>query len=476
MTTMTKKLTLFAAILGLICFSLVSCGDLLNGIAGGAGGSSSAQSPVVNTPDETSFSIHYGETATLSITATVDDRGTLSYQWYKGTSNNRDNASPITGATSASYIVTAPNAEVAKTYYWCKVTNTKSGTTGYNWSYDFDVTVSNIIRLGGEYISSNTTWNATYTYYISSWVDVERSLVIPAGTVIKFKNGAYFETSDSGTITVQGTEENPVIFTSYLDDVGITIPEFANSATSATKGDWKGVRIDGAAGSKIEYAVFRYSDEFALKLRDKKTTVNHCVFTDNKSNNDFSGALIIEENANESVVTNNVFYNNDYPLLVSANYSVDTSNIFHNPDDTEVKNVNQAIVMDGGKYIEQSKIVNWKVTELPYFLKDSWVDVETGGTLNIGDADHDVIVKFNNDCYIEIDENAFFTLGANSILTSWKDDAHGGDIEGNGQPAAPEDGDWKGISVYGAENWGWGNEINKDEDCVLYNDKSLYQN
>ena len=151
MTTMTKKLTLFAAILGLICFSLVSCGDLLNGIAGGAGGSSSAQSPVVNTPDETSFSKHYGERVTLSIDATVGDGGSLSYQWYKNTSNNRDTATAILGATSASYTVTAPNAEVAKTYYWCKVTNTKAGTTGYNWSYDFDVTVSNIIRLRGEY-------------------------------------------------------------------------------------------------------------------------------------------------------------------------------------------------------------------------------------------------------------------------------------------------------------------------------------
>ena len=187
--------------------------------------------------------------------------------------------------------------------------------------------------------------------------------------------------------------------------------------------------------------------------------------------------VTIKEDANESVVKNNIFYNNDWPLYVSANYSVDTSNIFHNPDDESVTNTNQAIVLDCGKYIKQGKTVNWMVTELPYFAAHgTWVSVDAGGLLNIGDDDNDVIVKFNNGFYLEtIDSNGLIKLGQNSILTSWKDDEHGGDIENNGQPADPEDGDWDGVSIAGADCFGWKNALNMDSERVLYNDKSKYE-
>ena len=427
--------------------------------------------------------LHYGDSKTLSVTASVDDGGTLSYQWFSGTKNDSSKATIISSADSSSYTITAPNQEVEKTYYWCQVTNKnpKSGKTNSAWSSAYDITVSNIIRYSGAYITENTTWDSTYTYFITSWVEVEKSLVIPKGTVIKFAKDAYLETSGSGTITVNGSitdeETAPVIFTSYLDhSVGITIPEYASSATKAEKGDWKGIEISGAQGSKFDYVIFRYANISALEL-NKKTTVQNCVFTNNKSNDDFSGALTIREDANESVVKNNIFYNNDWPLYVSANYSVDTSNIFHNPDDESVTNTNQAIVLECGKYIKQGKTVNWMVTELPYFAAHgTWVSVDAGGLLNIGDDDNDVIVKFNNGFYLETnDSNGLIKLGQNSILTSWKDDEHGGDIENNGQPADPEDGDWDGVSIAGADCFGWKNALNMDSERVLYNDKSKYE-
>ena len=428
-----------------------------------------------------SATLHYGDSKTLTVTASVDDGGSLSYQWYKGTEYDTDKASAISGATSASYKITAPSEEVEKTYYWCKVTNKKNGKTESAWTYAYDITVSNIIRYNGDSITTNTTWDSTYTYFIKSWVSVESSLVIPKGTVVKFDKDAYLETSGSGTITVNGSitdeETAPVIFTSYLDHAaGIDIPEHKGSATTAEKGDWKGIEISGAQGSKFNYAIFRYANVSALILK-AKTTVQNCVFTDNKSNDEFSGALRIDEDANESVVKNNIFYNNDWPLYVSANYSVDTSNIFHNPDYESVTNTNQAIVLECGKYIKQGKTVNWMVTELPYFAAHgTWVSVDAGGLLNIGDDDNDVIVKFNNGFCLETnDSNGLIKLGQNSILTSWKDDEHGGDIENNGQPADPEDGDWDGVSIAGADCFGWKNALNMDSERVLYNDKSKYE-
>lgn len=459
--------------------SLTSCDAILGKILDKAEDDLTKEAEYPSVDFESGSAIlHYGDSKTLSVTASVDDGGTLSYQWFSGTKYDSSKATIISGADSSSYTINAPNQEVEKTYYWCQVTNKnpKSGKTNSAWSSAYDITVSNIIRYSGAYITENTTWDSTYTYFITSWVEVEKSLVIPKGTVIKFAKDAYLETSGSGTITVNGSitdeETAPVIFTSYLDhSVGITIPEYASSATKAEKGDWKGIEISGAQGSKFDYVIFRYANISALEL-NKKTTVQNCVFTNNKSNDDFSGALTIREDANESVVKNNIFYNNDWPLYVSANYSVDTSNIFHNPEDANIKNVHQAIVVETGRTIAQGKTANWKITELPYYVTGSgshWVGVN--GTLNIGDADNNVVVKFDTEGYIDVGETGNFTLGTNSILTSWKDNEHGEDIWAGEDVGSVEWGDWEGIQFYGVS---YNNEINKDTTRVIYNNKENY--
>ena len=432
------------------------------------------ESPSITSEDEGySFMVHYGAPYTLTIKAEVSDSGVLTYQWYSSSSDKRENATAIEGAAAKlpAYITTAPTAPAKDgevTYYWCKVTNTslKTGKTKDNWSERYAITVSNIIRMNGKYIDENTTWNPLYTYYAEGWICIKKALVIPAGTVIKCKKGVYIETADEGTITVTGLADNPVYFTSYLDDsAGIKIPEFIGSATKAAKGDWDGLYIDGAKGSTITNAVFRYANKAAVTLK-AETGVNNCKFVSNKSEN-YRGALDIAESANDSIVTNNIFYDNDWPLSCSSNYSVATSNVFHNPDDDKITNKYQAITMYGGKYIEQKDVVNWKVSELAYLFTDSWLDVK--GTLNIGAG---VVVKFNKDCYIEVSDTGSITLGTGCILTSWKDDAHGGDIEANGQPVEPKSGDWAGIWL--EDKGGYNNSINKDS-RVLYNDKSKYE-
>lgn len=463
-------------IISSLVIALTGC-DAIMGVLGNEPEPDGPKYPSVEITDygDGSATLHYGDEKTLTVTASVDDGGSLSYQWYKGTTNNTDKASAISGETSASYKITAPSEEVEKTYYWCKVTNKKNGKTESAWTYAYDITVSNIITFGGGFIDENTTWESKYTYYIQDWVQVKASLTIPKGTVVKFKNGAYMETEGSGLIKVEGsvTDEKKeyVYFTSYLDhSVGITIPEFADSLATAGKGDWAGVRINAANASKIEYAVFRYSN-VALQLNNEKiNTVENCIFIDNKSNNIAdkpSAALEIKGDANESIVKNNIFYNNDWPLKVSANYTVDTSNIFHNPEDENIKNVHQAIVMEAGKTIEK-KNISWNVTELPYYATDSdWIYVK-GHTLSIGD---NVVVKFNSGMYLEIEDTGNLELGTNSILTCWKDNEHGEDIWAGEDVGDVEWGDWEGVKFYGD---GYNNAINKDTTRVWYNNRENY--
>lgn len=67
-----------------------------------------------------------GETCTLTVQATSPNNGELSYQWYSTNVNNRGMATPIDGATEASY---TPTQTEGTMYYCVAVMNTREGVT-----------------------------------------------------------------------------------------------------------------------------------------------------------------------------------------------------------------------------------------------------------------------------------------------------------------------------------------------------------
>lgn len=67
-----------------------------------------------------------GETCTLTVQATSPNNGELSYQWYSTNVNNRGMATPIEGATEASY---TPTITEGTMYYCVAVMNTREGVT-----------------------------------------------------------------------------------------------------------------------------------------------------------------------------------------------------------------------------------------------------------------------------------------------------------------------------------------------------------
>ncbi|MDR1786967.1 MAG: Ig-like domain-containing protein [Treponema sp.] len=69
-----------------------------------------------------------GHTATaLSVTASVSDGGTLSYQWYKNTANSTSGGEPV-GTNSSTYVPSITTVETV--YYYVVVTNTNNSVTG----------------------------------------------------------------------------------------------------------------------------------------------------------------------------------------------------------------------------------------------------------------------------------------------------------------------------------------------------------
>ena len=67
----------------------------------------------------------------VSFSVTASGSGTFKYQWYKNTSNSNTGGTPITGATNATYTITAGNITTSlnNTYYYCVVTQTYGSST-----------------------------------------------------------------------------------------------------------------------------------------------------------------------------------------------------------------------------------------------------------------------------------------------------------------------------------------------------------
>jgi hypothetical protein len=86
-----------------------------------------AETPEITEPDDVTVS--FGKSLTLTVKASVDDGGTLSYQWYRNTVDNNTGGTPISGATSETY--TPPTTEIETIYYYyVVVTNTNNAAPG----------------------------------------------------------------------------------------------------------------------------------------------------------------------------------------------------------------------------------------------------------------------------------------------------------------------------------------------------------
>nr|WP_154984450.1 S-layer homology domain-containing protein [Paenibacillus xylanexedens] len=87
-----------------------------------------AASPSIDT-QPTGDTVNEGDSSpNLSVAASVNDGGTLSYQWYSNSVNSTVGGNAIAGATSATYAV--PTTSTGTTYYYVVVTNTNNSVSG----------------------------------------------------------------------------------------------------------------------------------------------------------------------------------------------------------------------------------------------------------------------------------------------------------------------------------------------------------
>ncbi len=157
---------------------------------------------------------------------------------------------------------------------------------------------------------SKTLIKANSPYVVASQTTIapDAMLTIEPGVVIKFM-GANSGLYGSGIILAQGTEHDPIIFTSFNDDSYAGDTNQNGTSTSPHAGDWGSVRLL-KDGSKIDWAIVSYGggdgDKRAnVYVKDVSVDIAHSIIQESK----FSGLFL--EHASGSIADNTI-QNNTY--------------------------------------------------------------------------------------------------------------------------------------------------------------------
>jgi len=293
------------------------------------------------------------------------------------------------------------------------------------------------IFLDDDNIVGTVAWSNTQVpFVVQDWAYIEGSFTVSPGVIVKFMPDTYFETSGTGVINAVGVTANRITFTAYTDDIGGDTN--ANGTTTAgTSGYWAGIELT-TAGNQVRYCDFKYATT-GLAIGTKQITID---------NDQFLYCSVYGLDAGDApattAITNDVFYGNNMPILISGTLSFGNTNLFSNTLAT-IKNTYQGIFLDDDNI---AGTVSWSNAQVPYVVQD-WAYVE--GSFTVG---ANVIIKFFPETYFDVTGAMVDT--STDVYTAYSDDAFGGDTNADGAATTPSIGYWGGLDNFiplGTVHW-----------------------
>ncbi len=393
----------------------------------------------------------------------IDEPGTV-----EGIVTNANTGEAISGATINDGTVNVATSGVGGTYSFEIDEGTYTFTCtaeGFNMQVKEDVEVdagesTNInfqlqpitVVLIENNIVGNTTWTNNNIYLIDGEILIQAVLTIESGTLIKFKDSASFSVlgNSGGLIIAEGSELMPIIFTSWHDDAHGGDTNGNNNSTVPARGDWRYISIAGSNNqSSFDYCEIyyggSYQDRYVMPLdSETNASVTNCTFAHNQGD---QGALDASLADTETVIQNNVFYDNTWPLNINCSFDIDDSNIFHAPNSRSDVNDHNGIQVNN-MVVEGD--ITWSETEVPFVFDGGELTIALGKSLTLSPG---VMIKLqNNDWWVRGTLIAEGTMSQPIWFTSYKDDSVGGDTNNDDSITSAGPGDWGYIKILETNN------------------------
>ncbi len=277
----------------------------------------------------------------------------------------------------------------------------------------------------------------TITYLVNENIRVDDQLTIPSGLVFKSDNGAYFDIY--GRLTVAGTVDKPVVFTTVRDDAfGKPGDTEQNGSVSVTN---QGCRIifrdQSDDNSSIDHAIFRYSRYYGISTTDASPLITHSIFYKNEN---YALGL---SGSSAPAIRFCTFEDVPFPLSVSilAFPSAESDNLL-------IGTTGRGVLVKDNETLTQNATLGKRnfagIANIPYIFNRYTIGTSAVLTISPG-----VVCKFMQNGYLTV-RNGLIADGGSTpdsiiVFTSDRDDFYGGDTYGDGDALTATDHWWRGI-------------------------------
>ena len=315
-------------------------------------------------------------------------------------------------------------------------------------------------------IDEDTTWTAINSPYIVQrdlTIKEGIQLTIEPGVVVKF-DGAWVRMLVDGSLVAQGTAQQPIVFTSFKDDAHGGDTNRDHDATEPKPGDWGGIFLNPGSSNRLEHVWIGYGGGFApfwkpacLSILSSDTIIRNSTIAWSKQRGihvkDASPTL--EGNEFRNNATEGIYFDGfdaTQPVTLRDNTFVDNgswaAHAALSAETVDVTLSGNTSTGSAGNGFGMLGSIAGDVTystdpAFPFIIKARTTVSETASlTLRQG-----TVVKFYETTGLHVD-GALLAQGSAQkpvVFTSIRDDAHGGDTNGDGDATQAAPGDWTAL-------------------------------